>query len=314
MSDSDDSVPLSQIAKRRKSSSRPARASNQDAVFMNVGGSPLASRTQMLSGKEDLKPVIKNLKATANAKKRNNEGRLTKFEVDIGNMKAALSRQEHDHNKMEERLAQSREQIEVAKKELSSLEKEYESSKAANSAREDMLLREIQKLEDLPTELHTLLDGIAFESKDATITAMQRSFYQDILNKYFSGNETEILDRSDVGFAKPQHMDEDTKIKLRSVLTGLRTHSAYHAFAHPVSEDYAHRYFEYIKHPMDISRIRMKLESDQYPSVSEFVADANLMFNNCRTYNDPTSHYIEAADGFQQRMQQEMAKQELKWD
>lgn len=291
-----------------------ARASEQDVVVVNLDGSPLASRTRSLSDKEDLNLMIKNLKAIVNTKKDNNGRRITKFEFDIGSMRTSLSRQEHEHAKMEERLAQNREKIDVAKNELCSLEKEYESSKAAISARDDMLSREIQKLERLPTDLRTLLDGTAFESKEATITAMQRSFYQDIVKKYFGGDETEIRNKSDAVYAKSQHMDEDTKTKLRSVLIGLRTHSDYQTFAHPVTEKFAPRYFEYIKDPMDVWTIRKKLESDQYTSVAEFVADAKLMFNNCRTYNDPTSPYIEAADRFQQRMQQGMRKQELKWD
>ena len=282
--------------------------------MVNVDGSSLSARTRRSSGKEDLKSMINNLKATIDVKKGENERQITKFESDMGSMRTALSRQENEHTKMEEKLAENRKEIEVAKTELSCLEKEYDSSKATISAREDMLAREIQKLERLPTELRTLLDGTAFESKEATITAMQRSFYQDIVQKYFSADETEILDRSDVDVAKSQCVDKDMKAKLRSVLLGLRNHDAYQAFAHPVAEEFAPRYFEYITHPMDISTMRKKLELDQYNSVAEFVADANLMFSNCRTYNHPKSPYIEAADRFQQRMQQGMTKQGLKWD
>ncbi|ERF77136.1 hypothetical protein EPUS_07677 [Endocarpon pusillum Z07020] len=152
-----------------------------------------------------------------------------------------------------------------------------------------------------------------FESKEATIAAMLRSLCQDVRRKYVFG-ETAIPDTSNIGLAQPQHMDEDTKAKLKTVLHGLRSHDAYQAFAHPVTEEIAPRYFEYVKHPMDISVIRKKLESDQYNSVAEFIADAKLMFNNCRTYNDPTDPYIEAADRLQHRMQQGMTKQGLKWD
>ena len=314
MSDSDDTDPLSQVARRRKLSSRAARASDQDTVVVNVDSSSLPSRTGTLSSKEDLEPIIGNLRAAINARKGEDRRKITQLEFDIGNMGNSLKRQEHEYRKVEERLLQNRKEIEVAKTEVSSLERDLESSKATISAREGMLAQEIQKLESLPTELHKLLDGTAFESKEATIAAMQRSFCQDILKKYFSGDETEIADRHDIGFAQLQHLDEDTKAKLRSVLLGLRNHDAYQAFAHPVTEEFAPRYSEYIMHPMDISTMRKRLESDRYTSVAEFIADAELMFNNCRTYNEPTSPYIEAADRLQQRMQQGMARQGLKWD
>ncbi|RKP22227.1 Bromodomain-containing protein, partial [Syncephalis pseudoplumigaleata] len=40
-----------------------------------------------------------------------------------------------------------------------------------------------------------------------------------------------------------------------------------------------------IKHPMDISTIRKKLDEGAYASASEFEADVRLMFDNCYRYN-----------------------------
>lgn len=314
MSDSDDTEPLSHLARRRKLSSRAARASNQDTIVVNVDSSSHPSRTDTLSSEEDLGTMIANLRAAIDARKGDYRRNFTDLEFNISNMRYSLKRQEHKHRKMEERLVQNREEIEVAQTELSSLEKEYESWKATMSAREGMLERDIEKLEKLPTQIRTLLDGTDFESKEDTIAAMQRSFCQDVLRKHIGGDETAIPGTSNISLAQPQRMDEDTKAKLKAVLLGLRKHDAYQAFAHPVTEELAPRYFEYIKHPMDISTIRKKLESDEYTSVAEFIADAELMFNNCRTYNNPTSPYVEAAGRLQQRMQQGMTKQGLKWD
>lgn len=314
MSDSGDTEPLSQLARRRRLSSRVARASNQDTIVVNVDSSSLPSRTDTLSSNEDLGTMIANLRAAIDARNGGCRKKITVVEFAIRAMRNTLKRQEHEHRKMEEILVQNGEEIEVAKTELSSLERGYESWKATISEREGMLARDIEKLEKLPTQIRTLLDGTGFESKEATIAAMQSSLYQDMVKQYFSGDETELPDTSDFGLAQPQRMDEDTKAKLKTVLRGLRNHDAYQAFAHPVTEEFAPRYFEYIKHPMDISTIRKKLESDEYTSVAEFIADAELMFNNCRTYNNPTSPYIEAAGRLQQRIQQGMTKQGLKWD
>lgn len=47
-------------------------------------------------------------------------------------------------------------------------------------------------------------------------------------------------------------------------------------------------YFDVIKQPMDLSLIKKKIETMQYKSAKEIIADFDLMFNNCYTYNRPT--------------------------
>ncbi|KAJ3343129.1 hypothetical protein HDU93_009679 [Gonapodya sp. JEL0774] len=52
-------------------------------------------------------------------------------------------------------------------------------------------------------------------------------------------------------------------------------------------------YFDIIKHPMDLSTIRRKLDHQEYDSLDAFAADCRLMFNNCFTFNPPdTAVYI----------------------
>jgi len=44
-------------------------------------------------------------------------------------------------------------------------------------------------------------------------------------------------------------------------------------------------YYRIIKHPMDLSTIKKKLDSQQYSCAKECIDDFNLMFNNCFMYN-----------------------------
>uniref|UniRef100_H2YKN2 Bromo domain-containing protein n=1 Tax=Ciona savignyi TaxID=51511 RepID=H2YKN2_CIOSA len=44
-------------------------------------------------------------------------------------------------------------------------------------------------------------------------------------------------------------------------------------------------YFDIIKHPMDMTLIKKKLETNQYYSAKECLQDFNLMFSNCYIYN-----------------------------
>lgn len=51
-------------------------------------------------------------------------------------------------------------------------------------------------------------------------------------------------------------------------------------------------YYNVIKHPMDISLIRHKMESKQYNAAEEFESDFRLMCNNCYVYNAPDSDVV----------------------
>lgn len=44
-------------------------------------------------------------------------------------------------------------------------------------------------------------------------------------------------------------------------------------------------YYEVIKHPMDMSLIKKKLDQKQYSTADEFAADIRQIFDNCYTYN-----------------------------
>eukprot|EP00158_Paraphelidium_tribonemae_P006580 Partr_v1_DN27887_c0_g1_i7_m22699 putative bromodomain containing len=47
------------------------------------------------------------------------------------------------------------------------------------------------------------------------------------------------------------------------------------------------QYFEVIKHPMDLSTMKKKLDNGEYCSAAEYEADFRLMINNCLTFNRP---------------------------
>ncbi|KAI8811861.1 Bromodomain-containing protein [Cladochytrium replicatum] len=52
----------------------------------------------------------------------------------------------------------------------------------------------------------------------------------------------------------------------------------------PIAQGVPH-YFDIIKHPMDLSTVRKKLEQGEYGSMDEFQEDIRLMFRNCREFN-----------------------------
>lgn len=46
-------------------------------------------------------------------------------------------------------------------------------------------------------------------------------------------------------------------------------------------------YYKIIKHPMDLSTIRKRLDNKYYQSAKDCIQDFNQMFTNCYTFNDP---------------------------
>ncbi|TDL25922.1 hypothetical protein BD410DRAFT_764142 [Rickenella mellea] len=82
---------------------------------------------------------------------------------------------------------------------------------------------------------------------------------------------------------------------MRRILTDLQGHSLAWAFVAPVNGDEVPDYYSVIKNPMDLSTMEHKLETNQYHTVDAFVADAQLIFRNCKTYNPETSIYYRNA-------------------
>uniref|UniRef100_UPI00358E8406 bromodomain-containing protein 9-like n=1 Tax=Myxine glutinosa TaxID=7769 RepID=UPI00358E8406 len=66
-------------------------------------------------------------------------------------------------------------------------------------------------------------------------------------------------------------------------------------FAFPVTDVIAPGYSMIIKHPMDFSTMREKVERNDYRSLAEFKVDFKLMCDNAMTYNRPETIYYKAA-------------------
>ncbi|XP_061567461.1 bromodomain-containing protein 4 isoform X2 [Cololabis saira] len=90
-----------------------------------------------------------------------------------------------------------------------------------------------------------------------------------------------------------------------------KKHAAYAwPFYKPVDVDTLglHDYHEIIKHPMDLSSIKVKLENRQYREPQEFAADVRLMFSNCYKYNPPDHEVVSMARKLQDVFEMRFAK------
>ncbi|BFZ57534.1 histone acetyltransferase [Savitreella phatthalungensis] len=82
---------------------------------------------------------------------------------------------------------------------------------------------------------------------------------------------------------------------LQTLLSEMTNSPSAWPFVQPVNKDEVPDYYEVIKEPMDLTTMEFKLENDQYDTVEQFVYDAKLIFNNCRSYNNETTTYYKNA-------------------
>nr|6DBC_A Chain A, Bromodomain-containing protein 2 [Homo sapiens]6DDJ_A Chain A, Bromodomain-containing protein 2 [Homo sapiens]6WWB_A Chain A, Bromodomain-containing protein 2 [Homo sapiens]7VRM_A Chain A, Bromodomain-containing protein 2 [Homo sapiens]7VS0_A Chain A, Bromodomain-containing protein 2 [Homo sapiens] len=97
------------------------------------------------------------------------------------------------------------------------------------------------------------------------------------------------------------HMQDPEQLKhcngiLKELLS--KKHAAYAwPFYKPVDASALglHDYHDIIKHPMDLSTVKRKMENRDYRDAQEFAADVRLMFSNCYKYNPPDHDVVAMA-------------------
>ncbi|XP_074871900.1 bromodomain-containing protein 1 isoform X3 [Carettochelys insculpta] len=84
-------------------------------------------------------------------------------------------------------------------------------------------------------------------------------------------------------------------VLLRSVLDQLQEKDSARIFAQPVNLKEVPDYLDHIKHPMDLSTMRKRLDSQGYNNLHEFEEDFNLIIDNCMKYNAKDTIFYRAA-------------------
>lgn len=83
---------------------------------------------------------------------------------------------------------------------------------------------------------------------------------------------------------------------MQNLLTELQNHAAAWPFLQPVNKEEVPDYYEFIKEPMDLSSMEMKLNGNRYEKMENFIYDARLIFKNCRAYNGENTSYYKYAN------------------
>ncbi|KAJ7122488.1 histone acetyltransferase, GCN5 superfamily [Mycena crocata] len=83
---------------------------------------------------------------------------------------------------------------------------------------------------------------------------------------------------------------------MQEILKKLKEHSAAWPFQQPVNGDEVPLYYEVIKQPMDFATMGEKLSRNRYTCLQDLLADAQLVFDNCRKFNSRGSVYVRLAN------------------
>uniref|UniRef100_A0A3B4UCM7 Bromodomain containing 1 n=1 Tax=Seriola dumerili TaxID=41447 RepID=A0A3B4UCM7_SERDU len=84
-------------------------------------------------------------------------------------------------------------------------------------------------------------------------------------------------------------------ILLRALLDQLQTKDQARIFAQPVDVSEVPDYLDHIKHPMDFSTMRQRIDAQAYNNFEQFESDFNLIIENCMKYNSKDTYFYRAA-------------------
>uniref|UniRef100_A0A0V0J2P4 Bromo domain-containing protein n=1 Tax=Schistocephalus solidus TaxID=70667 RepID=A0A0V0J2P4_SCHSO len=96
------------------------------------------------------------------------------------------------------------------------------------------------------------------------------------------------------------------------IYKGLSQVPGYKIFMQPVKEKDFPNYYSEIENPMDLSQIRMKINTNEYSTREEFLRDIRLIHDNSRKFNGPHSAYTETAKKMCSYVMEEFCHKEAK--
>ena len=106
-------------------------------------------------------------------------------------------------------------------------------------------------------------------------------------------------------YYKNEITEEDVK-KLEEILDKMISDKNAFDFKEPVDYDTLglYDYPKVIKHPMDLGTLKKNLLNGDYKIFQEFIDDANLIWENCRLYNQAGSGIVKKANNLDKKMRQ----------
>ena len=94
--------------------------------------------------------------------------------------------------------------------------------------------------------------------------------------------------------------------RLRAVINSLQQHKLARPFLKPVKLSEFPNYKKFVKEPMDLSKVKRRLESKSYDTVGDFLKDIQKIFDNCRIAIATDSSFYQCAEVLETHFMQEV--------
>ncbi|KAG9443413.1 hypothetical protein H6P81_014753 [Aristolochia fimbriata] len=123
----------------------------------------------------------------------------------------------------------------------------------------------------------------------STMRDLQRSTHEQVMRRYVEAYYYcwELIRTLSLDLGVPINV---TKGSLQSVSLSTLWRS--------LNEKMVDHYYDVIKHPMDLSTMRIKLKQGLYETVEQFQSDVSLMCQNAMTFNDTDTIYYKEVDHY----------------
>ncbi|XP_033161065.1 nucleosome-remodeling factor subunit NURF301 isoform X3 [Drosophila mauritiana] len=105
--------------------------------------------------------------------------------------------------------------------------------------------------------------------------------------------------KNDANAANMKKLTPNDVEELKNLIKQMQLHKSAWPFMEPVDPKEAPDYYKVIKEPMDLKRMEIKLESNTYTKLAEFIGDMTKIFDNCRYYNPKESSFYKCAEALE---------------
>lgn len=175
-------------------------------------------------------------------------------------------------------------------------------------------------IEDMSKDIDLMFSNCyLYNAPDSAVYKMGQSlekYYKQLVQKCSADKRRSLDEKNQTKKAKVRTMPEEEYMQCTKALNEI-VKTKYRRFnwpfLSPVDSNLVPGYYDMIKKPMDLSKMRTKLTGNQYNSSAEFSADFDLMISNCRTFNAEGSEVYmcaEKLDGiFKQIFEQDVKKE-----
>lgn len=163
--------------------------------------------------------------------------------------------------------------------------------------RENLRQNKYQSREEFLADVNQIVDNCSlYNGEKSSLTAAAQRMLQTCVDRL--GEKEDRLIRLEK--AINPLLDDNDQVALsfifEKLINGrLKTMPESYPFLKPVNKKQVKDYYTVIRKPMDLETISKKVTTHKYHSRAEFIADIELIANNCEQYNGSESNFTKQA-------------------